>query len=304
MKFSRTDSRVEMRRFSGVSDTDSVPITRIQIGRETSENHILTRLSVRKNVHWTVAAKVTKLYIPPSVASASISSDETWEVQFGTRLCGPSHLGNVREMCGRISWRTLRERADTVQVYLLTYLITNSMEQSPSWIANRFSASQEIPRILWNPEVHERIHKCSPPVPILSQLNPFHTPTSHFLKIQLPNIPSTKSSVPFPLLRSYQSMIPGPRFSVWTFRNRIRFYGEELLAPRPTPSCRSTPFACPRLLIQYIRSYPLYLRPYLHPQPEDAPSRGDRDPLTTDSVGILFDISGCYSQRVYSALIW
>jgi hypothetical protein len=26
------------------------------------------------------------------------------------------------------------------------------MEQSPSWKANRFAASQEIPRILWNPK--------------------------------------------------------------------------------------------------------------------------------------------------------
>jgi hypothetical protein len=40
------------------------------------------------------------------------------------------------------------------------------MEQRPSWEANSFCASQEIPRILWNPEIYSRIHKSPPPVPI------------------------------------------------------------------------------------------------------------------------------------------
>jgi hypothetical protein len=50
------------------------------------------------------------------------------------------------------------------------------MEQRSSLEAKSFSASQEIPPILWNPEVHYRIQKSPPPVPILSQLNPVHAP--------------------------------------------------------------------------------------------------------------------------------
>jgi hypothetical protein len=82
-----------------------------------------------------------------------------------------------------------------VLVHVLTYLLIYSTEQSPSW-----EASQDIPHILWHPNIHYHIHKCPPPVPILSQ-----------------------------------SISPGPRLSIWTFHNKIWLYSEELLPPRPNP---------------------------------------------------------------------
>jgi len=104
--------------------------------------------------------------------------------------------------------------------FLYVLLIPYSMEQSPSGEINRFSTSQEIPRILWNPNVHYRIYKCLSPVPILSQRNPVHTPTSHFLTINLyiilpstPGSPKWSLSFRFPHQNPvYVSAIPHTRF--------------------------------------------------------------------------------------------
>ena len=48
------------------------------------------------------------------------------------------------------------------------------MEQSPSWAATMYSASQGIPCTVWNPTFCYFIHKILPPVPTPSQMNPVH----------------------------------------------------------------------------------------------------------------------------------
>jgi hypothetical protein len=69
------------------------------------------------------------------------------------------------------------------------------------------------------------------------------------------------------------------------FRNMVIFYGEELELDHPLSAVRDCIFAG----TLHIR------RPFLHPQPEDAPCRGDRDPLI---MGISRHNQGIYLGNV------
>jgi hypothetical protein len=91
-------------------------------------------------------------------------------------------------------------------------------------------------------------------------------------------------SCPFALLWSYQRISRGPGH-MYLFRNKASFYGEELLAPRPYSKPEDHPLSTVRYYL-FIYSQLPSISKAVHPQPEDAPCRADRDRFITDHTAI------------------
>jgi hypothetical protein len=104
----------------------------------------------------------------------------------------------------------------TICTQVFFYQLNYSMQQSPSWGANRLSASQDFPRILWNPKVSTAFTSAR------------HLSLSWATSIQ--SMPSHPTSV----------QVQG---KCSCFATKPFFYGEELSEPRPTPKLEDHPLS-------------------------------------------------------------
>jgi hypothetical protein len=108
-----------------------------------------------------------------------------------------------------------------ISQHLLTYART---EMTPSWEAANCEATRELPSILWNPEVHYRVHKSPLHVPILSLISTIHT------------IPSYLSEIHFNIVHPPMSWFSQRSVSFWLLWTADWKLVCTRKAPRPTIS--------------------------------------------------------------------
>ena len=114
------------------------------------------------------------------------------------------------------------------------------MQQSSSWKGNRSSQCLEIPRILWNPGGSLQ-HLQEPD----TFLYPEPDKSNHCTRIPLFYVVPNEKSV-------YDAL--------WDVTQNIKFLRRRIVITSPNNQAEGPPLiGCPRLLIQYIRSYPPHL---------------------------------------------
>jgi hypothetical protein len=123
-----------------------------------------------------------------------------------------------------------------------------------------------------------------------------------FLPITYKRSSSTPFALHVPPTSSFSQRIrPGSRLFL-IFRNKLVFYGEGLLAKRPTPKLEDHPLSFVRGCIFNTSEAPF------HPQPEDAPCCGDKGTHVRSEVftavtmkkGIFWDVTprgSCKNRR-------
>ena len=147
---------------------------------------------------------------------------------------------------------------------------------------------------------------CPCPEPDRSSRCPLHPTSQRYILILSSHLRLGLPSCLLPLV--FSLLKPCMHFSV-LFRGffkcvvtRLIFYEEDLLAPRPAPKLEDHPFSAVRDCLYNIFAATLHIwRPFLHPQTEDAPCRGDRDPMITDVVCVCVCV--CVYRPIYKFFI-
>jgi hypothetical protein len=181
-------------------------------------------------------------------------------------------LGDFNAKVGRedilkptIGNKSLHEISNDNGVRLVNFAIYNTLRVKSTMFPHR-----NIHKYTWT-SPDGKTHSCTPTKSNIFRQFP---PNCHqgARPIQTSNIPCTKSHIYIPSLGSFiQRIRPGPRL-FRSFRNKFSFYGEELLAPRPTPKLEDQPLSFVRGCLFNIFAANLHSwRPFLHPQPEDPP---------------------------------